>query len=88
MFITMHQTLSRKLNYWLQIRATTTSLQPTDDTRERSAIGMMASYYALLDQVRDVKLDDSTTKLNELISVSFAKLEKYVFRHCSSSITD
>ncbi|KAG2272946.1 hypothetical protein Bca52824_067501 [Brassica carinata] len=48
------------------------------DHREWTAVGMMVTYYDLLKEVKGLKLDDSTSKLNYL-RVSFAKLEKHGF---------
>ncbi|KAF8101192.1 hypothetical protein N665_0209s0048 [Sinapis alba] len=48
------------------------------DHREWSAVGMMVTFYGLLEEVKGLKLDDSTSKLNYL-RVSFAKLEKHGF---------
>lgn len=45
---------------------------------ESAAVGMMVSFYGFLDEVKDLKLDDSTSKLHDL-SVSFAELEKNGF---------
>ncbi|WZY96237.1 hypothetical protein YC2023_068566 [Brassica napus] len=45
---------------------------------ESAAVGMMVSFYSFLDEVKDLKLDDSTSKLHDL-SVSFAELEKNGF---------
>ncbi|CAN8260279.1 unnamed protein product [Cochlearia groenlandica] len=53
-------------------------LEEKDDNREWAAIGMMVTFYGLLEQVKNLKLDNSMIELNEL-SVSFAKLEKYGF---------
>ncbi|KFK37490.1 hypothetical protein AALP_AA4G264100 [Arabis alpina] len=49
-----------------------------EDYREWLAIGMMVTFYGLLDEVKDLKLDDSPSKLNA-ISVSLAELEKHGF---------
>lgn len=49
-----------------------------EDFREWAAVGMMVTFYGLLDEVKDLKLDDSPSKLNSL-SVSFAELEKHGF---------
>ncbi|CAH2054835.1 unnamed protein product [Thlaspi arvense] len=53
-------------------------LEVKDDIREWSAVGMMVTFYGLLDEAKDLKLDDPTSKLNDL-SVSFADLEKHGF---------
>nr|VDD47196.1 unnamed protein product [Brassica oleracea] len=45
---------------------------------ESAAVGMMVSFYGFLDEVKDLKLDDSTSKLHDL-SVSFVELEKNGF---------
>ncbi|KAJ4893021.1 hypothetical protein Rs2_19815 [Raphanus sativus] len=45
---------------------------------ESTAVGLMVTFYGLLDEVKDLKLDDSTGKLNDLL-VSFAELEKHGF---------
>ncbi|XP_010481842.1 PREDICTED: DUF724 domain-containing protein 1-like [Camelina sativa] len=49
-----------------------------EDIREWSAIGMMVTFYGLLDEVKDLHLDVSSGKLSSL-STSFAKLEKHGF---------
>ncbi|CAN8268338.1 unnamed protein product [Cochlearia groenlandica] len=49
-----------------------------DSIREWTAIGMMVTFYGLLEKVKNLKLHDSMIKLNEL-SLSFAKLEKNGF---------
>lgn len=48
------------------------------DHREWLAVGMMVTYYDLLKEVKGLKLDDPTSKLDYL-RVSFAKLEKHGF---------
>ncbi|CAN8241989.1 unnamed protein product [Cochlearia groenlandica] len=53
-------------------------LEERDGIREWTAIGMMVTFYDLLKEVKNLKLDDSVIKLNEL-SVSFAELEKQGF---------
>lgn len=49
-----------------------------EDLREWSAVGMMVTFYGLLDKVKDLKLDDPPSKLHSL-SDSFAELEKHGF---------
>ncbi|XP_024015422.1 DUF724 domain-containing protein 6 [Eutrema salsugineum] len=53
-------------------------VEAKDDIREWSAVGMMVTFYGLLDEVKDLKLDDSVSKVNNL-SVSLADLEKHGF---------
>lgn len=49
-----------------------------EDIREWSAVGMMVSFYGLLQEVKDLRLDVSSSKLSSLSS-SFAELEKHGF---------
>ncbi|XP_010474951.1 PREDICTED: DUF724 domain-containing protein 1-like [Camelina sativa] len=49
-----------------------------EDIREWSAVGMMVTFYGLLNEVKDLHLDVSSSKLSRL-STSFAKLEKHGF---------
>ncbi|EOA36732.1 hypothetical protein CARUB_v10012522mg [Capsella rubella] len=49
-----------------------------EDIREWSAVGMMVTFYGLLDEVKDLHLDASPSKLSSLSS-SFAELEKHGF---------
>ncbi|CAA7015974.1 unnamed protein product [Microthlaspi erraticum] len=53
-------------------------LEARDDLREWAAVGMMVTFYGLLDQVKDLKPHDSTSKISGL-SVSLANLEKNGF---------
>ncbi|KAG2272948.1 hypothetical protein Bca52824_067503 [Brassica carinata] len=55
-------------------------LESVDDLfhRESAAVGMMMTFYDLLDEVKGLKLDDSTSRLNYLW-VAFAKLEQHGF---------
>lgn len=52
-------------------------LQAIKETKNMSS-DMMATYYNLLDEVKDLKLDVSVSQLNSL-GVSFAELEKHGF---------
>ncbi|CAA0160167.1 unnamed protein product [Arabidopsis thaliana] len=49
-----------------------------EDIREWSAVGMMVTFYCLLKEVKDLQLDDSSSKLSSLSS-SLAELEKHGF---------
>ncbi|KFK32129.1 hypothetical protein AALP_AA6G201900 [Arabis alpina] len=49
-----------------------------EEYRELLAVGMMVTFYGLLDKVKDLKLDDSPSKLNAM-SASLAELEKQGF---------
>ncbi|KAG7592912.1 Agenet domain plant type [Arabidopsis thaliana x Arabidopsis arenosa] len=49
-----------------------------EDIREWSAVGMMVSFYGLLEEVKNLQLDVSSSKLSSLSS-SFAELEKHGF---------
>ncbi|CAA7047584.1 unnamed protein product [Microthlaspi erraticum] len=53
-------------------------LEAKDDVREWAAVGMMVSYYGLLEEVKDLKPNDSTSTFDRLC-VSFAELEKHGF---------
>ncbi|CAA7036839.1 unnamed protein product [Microthlaspi erraticum] len=53
-------------------------LEAREDIREWAAVGMMVSYYGLLEQVRDLKPNDSTSTFDRLC-VSFAELGKHGF---------
>lgn len=49
-----------------------------EDIREWSAVGMTVTFYGLLDEVKNLQLNVSSSKLSSLSS-SFAELEKYGF---------
>ncbi|XP_048600039.1 DUF724 domain-containing protein 3-like [Brassica napus] len=49
-----------------------------ENLRELSAVGMIVTFYGLLDEVKALKLDDPMSKLKDL-SVKFATLEKHGF---------
>ncbi|EOA37307.1 hypothetical protein CARUB_v10010977mg [Capsella rubella] len=53
-------------------------VEAKEDIREWSAVGMMVSFYGLLKEVKDLRLDVSSSKLSSLSS-SFAELEKHGF---------
>ncbi|CAH8251013.1 unnamed protein product [Arabidopsis lyrata] len=53
-------------------------LKAKEDIREWSAVGMMVTFYGLLEEVKHLQLDDSSSKLSCLAS-SFAELEKHGF---------
>lgn len=86
----MNLPFAKKLPYWKTYESTdiyksvpqrphfSPLLEAKDDLREWSAVGMMVTFYGLVEEVKDLKLDDSTSKLNDLI-ISFAELEKHGF---------
>ncbi|KAL0838232.1 hypothetical protein Bca101_090122 [Brassica carinata] len=49
-----------------------------EDLRELSAVGMIVTFYGVLDEVKGLKLDDPMSKLKDL-SVKFATLENHGF---------
>ena len=49
-----------------------------ENLRELSAVGMIVTFYGLLDEVKALKLDDPMSKLKDL-SVKFATLENHGF---------
>ncbi|XP_013635090.1 PREDICTED: uncharacterized protein LOC106340793 [Brassica oleracea var. oleracea] len=53
-------------------------LKDKEDLRELSAVGMIVTFYGLLDEVKALKLDDPMSKLKDL-SVKFATLENHGF---------
>ncbi|ESQ39368.1 hypothetical protein EUTSA_v10001344mg [Eutrema salsugineum] len=53
-------------------------LEAKGEIREWSAVGMMVTFYGLLEQVKYLKPDDSSSTFNGL-TVSFTELEKYGF---------
>jgi hypothetical protein len=53
-------------------------LEFKEDIREWSAVGMMVSFYGLLEEVKKLQLDVSSSKLGSL-STCFAELEKHGF---------
>ncbi|XP_010462894.1 PREDICTED: DUF724 domain-containing protein 3-like [Camelina sativa] len=53
-------------------------LEVNEDHRELVAVGLMESFYSLLRAVKDLRLDDPSSKIRSIRS-SFAKLEMYGF---------
>ncbi|KAL1216532.1 DUF724 domain-containing protein 1 [Cardamine amara subsp. amara] len=53
-------------------------IEEKENIREWAAVGMTAAFYGLLDEVKDLQLNVSTSKLSSLSSY-FAVLEKYGF---------
>ncbi|RID81051.1 hypothetical protein BRARA_A03661 [Brassica rapa] len=53
-------------------------LKDKEDLRELLAVGMIVTFYGLLDEVKGLKLDDPMSKLNDL-RVKFAKLKNHGF---------
>lgn len=53
-------------------------LKDKKDLRELMAVGMIVTFYGLLDEVKGLKLDDPMSKLNDLCA-KFSRLEKHGF---------
>lgn len=61
-------------------------LKDKEDIRELSAVGMIVTFYGLLDEVKGLKRDDPMSKLKGL-NVEFAKLKKHGFNTKSPQAT-